>query len=42
MIDRVHGTIEAFSILNQKTTFVIKLPDEGALPSSTKTDYEEE
>jgi len=41
MIDRVHGTIEAFSILNQKTTFVIKLPDEGALPSNTKTDYEE-
>ncbi len=41
MIDRVHGTIEAFSILNQKTTFVIKLPDEGALPYNTKTDYEE-
>ncbi len=32
MIERVHGTIEAISILNQKTTFIIKLPDEGALP----------
>jgi signal transduction histidine kinase len=41
MIDRVHGTIEAFSILNQKTTFVIKLPDEGAVPSNSnqKIDY---
>jgi signal transduction histidine kinase len=43
MIERVHGSIEAFSILNKKTTFVIKLPDEGAIPSSTKrTEYEEE
>ncbi len=43
MIERVHGSIEAFSILNKKTTFVIKLPDEGATPSATKrTEYEEE
>ncbi len=43
MIERVHGSIEAFSILNKKTTFVIKLPDEGATPSTTKrTEYEEE
>jgi len=44
MIDRVHGTIEAFSILNKKTTFVIKLPDEGAepSPSTVRTDYEED
>jgi len=34
MIDRVHGTIEVFSILNQKTTFVIKLPDKGVTPSN--------
>jgi signal transduction histidine kinase len=36
MIERVHGSIEAFSILNKKTTFVIKLPDERAVPSSAK------
>jgi hypothetical protein len=44
MIDRVHGTIEAFSILNKKTTFVVRLPDEGAEPSSlvVRTEYEEE
>jgi len=44
MIDRVHGTIEAFSILNKKTTFVIKLPDEGAepSPSTVRTEYEED
>jgi signal transduction histidine kinase len=40
MIERVHGSIEAFSILNKKTTFVIRLPDEGAMPSSKrKTEY---
>jgi len=38
MIERVNGTIEAMSILNQKTTFIIKLPDEGAMPKkSAKT-----
>ncbi|HHB94112.1 MAG TPA: HAMP domain-containing histidine kinase, partial [Campylobacterales bacterium] len=44
MIDRVHGTIEAFSILNKKTTFVIKLPDEGAEPSPSliRTEYIED
>jgi signal transduction histidine kinase len=41
MIERVHGSIEAFSILNKKTTFVIKLPDEGAVPTNgEKIDYE--
>jgi signal transduction histidine kinase len=34
MIERVNGTIEAISILNQKTTFIIKLPKEAKLPSS--------
>ncbi len=33
MIERVQGSIEALSILNKKTTFIIKLPDKGALPS---------
>ena len=33
MIERVHGSIEAISIMNKKTTFIIKLPDKGALPS---------
>jgi len=44
MIERVHGSIEAFSILNKKTTFVIKLPDEGAEPSplTIRTKYEED
>jgi len=44
MIERVHGSIEAFSILNKKTTFVIKLPDEGAEPSPSliRTEYEED
>jgi len=44
MIERVHGSIEAFSILNKKTTFVIKLPDEGAEPSPTliRTEYKED
>ena len=43
MIERVHGSIEVFSILNEKTTFVIRLPDEGAVPSSKKgIKYEEQ
>ena len=33
MIERVKGSIEAVSILNKKTTFIIKLPDKGAIPS---------
>ena len=33
MIERVQGTIEAISIMNKKTTFIIRLPDKGALPS---------
>ena len=42
MIERVHGSIEVFSILNEKTTFVVRLPDEGAVPSSKKrTEYKE-
>ncbi|MCH9739529.1 MAG: GHKL domain-containing protein, partial [Epsilonproteobacteria bacterium] len=28
LIERVHGTIEAISIINKKTTFIIKLPDQ--------------
>jgi len=37
MIERVHGTIEAFSIVNKKTSFIIRLPDEGALPRENQT-----
>ena len=33
MIERVKGSIEAVSILNKKTTFIIRLPDKGAMPS---------
>ena len=33
MIERVKGNIEAISILNKKTTFIIRLPDEGATPT---------
>jgi signal transduction histidine kinase len=33
MIERVNGSIEALSILNKKTTFIIRLPDKGAVPS---------
>ncbi len=34
MIERVQGSIEVPSIVNGKTTFIITLPDEGAIPSS--------
>ena len=34
MIERVKGSIEVPSIINGKTTFLITLPDEGAMPSS--------
>jgi len=33
LIEKVKGSIEAVSILNKKTTFIIKLPDEGAVPT---------
>ena len=33
MVERVKGTIEAISILNKKTTFIIRLPDKGATPT---------
>ncbi len=33
MVERVNGSIEAISILNKKTTFIIRLPDKGALPT---------
>ncbi len=33
MVERVKGTIEAISILNKKTTFIIRLPDKGAIPT---------
>jgi signal transduction histidine kinase len=33
MIERVQGSIEAISIMNKKTTFIIRLPDKGAMPS---------
>lgn len=33
MIEKVKGSLEVISILNQKTTFLIKLPDEGAMPT---------
>ena len=32
MIERVQGSIEAISIMNKKTTFIIRLPDKGAVP----------
>ncbi len=33
MVERVKGNIEAISILNKKTTFIIRLPDKGAIPT---------
>jgi signal transduction histidine kinase len=33
MIERVQGSIDAISIMNKKTTFIIRLPDKGAMPS---------
>jgi len=33
LIEKVKGSIEAISIVNKKTTFIIKLPDEGATPT---------
>lgn len=32
LIEKVHGTIEVISILNKKTTFIIKLPNDGYKP----------
>ncbi|MCK5853944.1 MAG: HAMP domain-containing histidine kinase, partial [Sulfurovaceae bacterium] len=40
MIEAANGSIEVVSILNKKTTFIIKLPDEGAIP--TPKNYLEE
>ncbi|CAA6811037.1 MAG: Cell division protein FtsH [uncultured Sulfurovum sp.] len=34
LIEKVKGNIEAISILNKKTTFLITLPDEGAIPTA--------
>jgi len=44
LIEKVKGSIEAVSILNKKTTFIIKLPDEGAIPTPPPklTDEEDE
>ncbi len=36
MIEAANGSIEVVSILNKKTTFIIKLPDEGAVPTPNK------
>ncbi|CAA6809558.1 MAG: Histidine kinase [uncultured Sulfurovum sp.] len=36
LIEKVKGNLEAFSILNKKTTFIITLPDEGAIPTPPK------
>lgn len=33
MIDAANGSIEVISAINKKTTFIIKLPDEGAVPT---------
>ena len=33
LIEKVNGSIEAISIMNKKTTFIIKLPDAGASES---------
>jgi len=44
LIEKVKGSLEAFSIVNKKTTFIITLPDEGATPTPPPilTDEEEE
>jgi signal transduction histidine kinase len=42
MIEKVKGSLEVISILNQKTTFLIKLPDEGAMPTPIPRLLEEE
>jgi len=36
LIQKVHGTIDVISILNKKTTFIIKLPDKGAMPKESQ------
>ncbi|CAA6813336.1 MAG: Histidine kinase [uncultured Sulfurovum sp.] len=42
LIEKVKGNLEAFSIVNKKTTFIITLPDEGAKPTpSLKLDEHE-
>jgi len=42
LIEKVKGSIEAVSILNKKTTFIIRLPDEGAIPTLPPTLSDEE
>ena len=42
LIEKVKGNIEAISILNKKTTFIIRLPDEGAIPTPPPKLIEEE
>ena len=41
LIEKVKGSIEAISIVNKKTTFIIKLPDEGAVPTNPPEEKEE-
>lgn len=42
MIEQMNGTIDVISILNKKTTFIIKLPDEGARPKAGQKNFLEE
>jgi signal transduction histidine kinase len=36
LIEKVNGTLEVLSILNGKTTFLISLPDKGAIPKERR------
>jgi|GEM_PF-1201675 len=36
LIEKVKGSMEVISSLNEKTTFIIKLPDKGAMPKKKK------
>jgi signal transduction histidine kinase len=42
LIEKVKGTLEVLSIINKKTTFIIRLPDEGAIPTPAPKLFEEE
>jgi len=42
LIEKVKGNLEVISILNKKTTFLIQLPDEGAVPTEPPKLIEEE
>jgi len=35
LMEKVGGTIEVMSIVNKKTSFIIRLPDEGAVPQES-------